>query len=222
MGRDKKDDSKPAGKCATPAKRNTRTKKKEKEEQQVDFPSLSLPSTSQEPPCQIDEEELHERMLDCRSMARPIKATAVRDLSSDEESTYTRRTVKRGRVRVGETLDPEESDFTPRSPSPRLDPGIADARTLTEFKVWMSEEFLKLRGTLDHILTEVTRVGKRLTEVEDSHRLEKFRIKSLQEKALSQTGNPPQNPTTPMAAPPSSSQQGKPSRNPWGGGKGVL
>lgn len=155
-------------------------------------------------------------------MVRPIKAGAVQDLSSDEESTFTRRTTKRRRVRVGGTLDPEESDFSPHSPSPRVDPDLVDARTLVEFKTWMSEEFLRLKGTLDHILTEVTRIGKRLTEVEDSHRLEKFRIKSLQEKALSQTGNPPPNPTTPMAAPPSSSQPGKSSRNPWGGGKGIL
>lgn len=219
MGKDKKEERKETCKNTATSKRSTRTAKKKEE---VEFPTLSLPSTSHEPPSTVDEEELHERMLDCRSMERPAKVTVAREVSSDEESIYTQHTKKRRRVRVGRGLELEGSDYTPRSPSPRVDPSLADSSTLKEFKIWMSEDFLKMRGALDHILAEIGRVGRKLSEVEESHRLEKLRIKSLQEKSLTQTGHPPPNPTTPMSAPPSSSQATKPAKDPWGGGAGVL
>lgn len=221
MVKDKKDAPKTTGKQVVSTKRGGRAKKTP-EEHSVELPSLSLPSTSQEVARIIDKDELHDRLMDCRSMARPVKANLVRNVSSDEESVYTSHTLKRRRVKVGREHEQVDSDYTPRSPSPRMDPGLGDASTIAEFKTWLSEEFLKLRGTLDHILSEVSRVGKRLTDVEDSHRIEKTRIRSLQEKALTQTGQPPQNTTVPMAAPPSASQTTKPSKNPWGCGKGVL
>lgn len=219
MGKDKKDDQRGDGKGTAPLKRSSRTTK---ETDQVDFPALSIPSGSGALSSAVDEDDLHEQMMECRSMDRPVTVSATRDISSDEESTYTHRKTKRRRVREGRELDLGNTGFVPRSPSPRVDSALVDATTLTEFKAWMSDEFLTMRGTLDHILTEVTRVGRRLGELEESHKLEQSRIRALQEKGLSQTGNPPPNPTTPMSAPPSTSQPCKPSTNPWEGGSGIL
>lgn len=162
MGRDKKEPQKGEGKCTTPFKRSSRTTKKASH---VEFPSLSIPSGSGALSSVVDEDDLHERMIECRSMERPITVSATRDISSDEESTYNHKKVKRRRVREGRDIDQRVADYMPRPPSPRVDAGLMDATTLEEFKTWMSDEFLAMRGTLDHILSEVTRVGRRLGEL---------------------------------------------------------
>lgn len=221
MTKDKKEEPKATGR-ATAASKKAGRPKKAPEEHRVVLPPLSLPSTSKEPDPVLDEDALHDRLMDCRSMARPTRAGSVRRASSDEESVYASHIIKRRRVKTTRGDEEADSDYCPRSPSPRVDPGLGDAVAITEFRVWLSEEFLKVRGKLDHLISEVSRIGRRLTDVEEGHRLEKTRIRSLQEKSLAQTGNPPPNPTVPMSAPPSTSRGCETHKSPWGSGSGVL
>lgn len=186
----------------------------------VALPALELPSGSGCQEEEYDEDALHERLMECRSMVKPSIASASHDLSSEEESTTVIRT-KRRRVREERGIG-QPSEYQPRSPSPPIDPALWGATSIEEFKSWMAGEFLALRGTLDHILKEVSRVGKRMGEVDEELRLGKTRLQALQERSIAQTGAPPPNPTTPMGAPPSTSKPGKPSANPWGSGPGVL
>lgn len=216
MGKEGKEE-RGGGKKSTATKKSARISKKPC---QVDLPQLSLPSGSRRGEEEEAEEALHEQLMDCRSMIRPSMVSGAHELSSEEESTTTKRT-KRRRVREERGIGYHQ-DYQPRSPSPPIDSALSGATSIEEFKSWMSGEFLALRGTLEHILKEVSRVGRRMDEIDEELRLGKTRLQALQERSLAQTGAPPPNPTTPMGAPPSTGQSGKAGSDPWGSGPGVL